>query len=227
MGPYSHFALAQQLITQLQPADPDSYSWGAIIPDIRYLAQMRRSQTHLPRERLREMCYTYPYLKSFLLGYQVHCLIDEIDVPEAVGMAFPLRCIQYLTRKPFSGQQIIMMVELYYLHAPVQSGWISGAYNEVLAELEIDPDMVWNFSGAMQQYIARPSTDTALAAFTRMGIVNHSRLDKYWRAFRSLENKPALKSLLFWSIRNARLDRRVTRHVCSVLCPASPVSAAV
>ena len=77
MGPYSHYFLAAKLAPILKPGDPAAYHWGAIVPDIRYLAKIRRADTHLEQDRIREMAARYPHLSSFLLGYQVHCLIDE------------------------------------------------------------------------------------------------------------------------------------------------------
>jgi hypothetical protein len=88
MGPYSHYTLATRLEPSLQPENRKTYYWGAVAPDIRYLANMRREQTHLGLERINELKSYYPHLRSFLSGYQVHILTDQIDVSQAVGAAF-------------------------------------------------------------------------------------------------------------------------------------------
>ena len=42
---YSHLVVAHALLPHLQPASPSEYYWGAVAPDIRYAAGLRRRQT--------------------------------------------------------------------------------------------------------------------------------------------------------------------------------------
>jgi hypothetical protein len=63
MGPYSHFVMATRVITLVRPQDESEYYWGSIIPDIRYLAEMPRAQTHIDEQRIGEFTALYPQLK--------------------------------------------------------------------------------------------------------------------------------------------------------------------
>ena len=99
MHPYSHYFLAVRLEAELSPALPGEYYWGAILPDIRYLSAMRREHTHLPRAQISALFAQYPHLRSFLQGYQLHCLLDELDSVAIVGRAFPINLFQAALRR--------------------------------------------------------------------------------------------------------------------------------
>ena len=62
MNPYSHYLLASKAAPLIQPDHPAEYYLGSIIPDIRYLAGIRREQTHLSRARIQEYRSAYPHL---------------------------------------------------------------------------------------------------------------------------------------------------------------------
>lgn len=213
MGPYSHYILAQALCGALKPDDPADYFWGAIIPDIRYLAEMRRERTHLSQTAIQEYAARYPHLKSFLLGYTVHCLIDQYDFPKAVSAAFPLNLLQRARRKTFSPQQMTMFVEMYFLQAlPVESK-ICGCHNEMLGDLGITPEQTNLFFQAMQEYIQSHSFEGALAAFQKIHMIENGRIEKYPRVYQSMQSNSIQQTLLILSVRNARLEQRVPQYV--------------
>jgi hypothetical protein len=215
MGPYSHFVMAHRVITLVRPQDESEYYWGSIIPDIRYLAEMRRAQTHIDEQRIREFALCYPHLKSFLQGYRVHCLIDEIDLQAVVGKAFPLNIINWMFKGKISQPQIAMLVELYYLQAAHSGQLISGSQNEVLAELGIKPAHVDIFLLAMQEYFQSPCFETVFSAFQRIGMVKNPRAEKYINAARQLQRNPLLLNLLMTAVKNSNLDRLAIAHISS------------
>ena len=216
MGPYSHFALANTVISLVRPENEGEYYWGSVAPDIRYLAGMRRAQTHIDEQRIREYIVRYPHLKSFLQGYRVHCLIDEIDLQEVVGKLFPLNIINWLSNGKISQPQIAMLVELYYLqtaHPGVQS--MSGIQNEMLAELGIEPAHIDNFLSAMQEYIQSPCFETGYSTFQRIGMINNSRVEKYKSAARQLQKNALIRNFLMVGVKHADLTRLAVAHVGS------------
>ncbi len=215
MGPYSHYVLAAKLEPDLQPEHRKAYSWGAVIPDIRYLAQMRRDHTHLGLDRLKELVSCYPNLRSFLSGYQVHILIDQIDVSQTVGSAFPLNLLKMALRKSISSHQMTMLVEMYYLRSGMVREPLSGDYNEVLADLGITAEQTRVFHQALQEYFEARSFEAALSAFQKIGIIENSRLEKYLSSYRMMQKRKVLSNLVMLSIKNARLDSRVMEHVRS------------
>ncbi len=110
MNFYSHIVLASNLEEQLRPENSKEYYLGTVVPDIRYLYGWRRQHTHLPMERIAEFAAQYPHLESFLLGYQVHCIIDEFDSADQV-LRFPAN----LMMKRLPRQFLPMLVESFYL----------------------------------------------------------------------------------------------------------------
>lgn len=217
MGPYSHYVLAAKLAPVLQPHDPAAYAWGSIIPDIRYLAGMRRDHTHLNQVRLRALASRYPHLASFLLGYQVHCLLDEIDVSWVIGAAFPLNVIGRALRKNVSQQQLTMLAEMYFLQSTVMDIAFAGGHNEVLNDLGVTPDQTGTFFQAMQAYFRFHSLDAAISAFKEIGMIKNGRLEKYQNAYEAMRRSKLMNDILLLSMKNARLEAHATNHVLSSL----------
>jgi hypothetical protein len=218
MGPYSHYVLAAKLEQSIQPEDRKEYYWGAVAADIRYLANMRRSQTHLGQDRLKELFACYPHLRSFLLGYQVHVLIDEFEQDELMQMvsdSFPLNLLKKLRRKSIAPEQMILLVEVYFLQNVNVTEALSGSHNEVLSDLGITSEQTNIYQQALQAYFRLRSFDAALCAFQAIGMIQNSRFEKYRNAFKAMQKRKIMTSLLMLSIKNARLDSRVMEHVRS------------
>jgi hypothetical protein len=213
MGPYSHFIMATRVITLVRPQDESEFYWGSIVPDIRYLAGMRRAQTHIDRLRIQEFITRYPHLKSFLQGYRLHCLMDEINLQEEVGKVFPLNVINWLFNGKITQQQITMLVELYFTQTVKTNLSINGGQNEVLAELGIQSSQTDLFLSAMQAYIHSPCLDTSYSTFQRLGIVNNSSIDRYMGAARNIQKSTLLRSLLLLGVKNAKLPRHAVAQV--------------
>jgi hypothetical protein len=215
MGPYSHYILAAKLEPSLQPEQPAAYYWGAVAPDIRYLANLRRDHTHLGQDRILELTACYPHLRSFLLGYQVHVLIDQIDVAHSIGAAFPLNLVQKVRRKKISSQQMTMLVEMYYFQSGISGQPLSGEHNEVLSDLGITSEQTRVFHQGLQEYFDARSLEAAVYAFQKIGMIQNDRLQKYLNAYRTMQKQKVLNFLLILTIKNARLDSRVLDHVRS------------
>lgn len=217
MNLYSHFVLATRLGPIFRPEDQAEYTWGAIVPDIRYLAGLPRSQTHLPKEKIQALCSRYPHLYPFLQGYRVHCVLDEIDLARTVGAAFPIRQISQALHRKFSLQQLAVLVELYYLKTARPSGEISGAANEVLAGMGISSQHTRDYAAAARAYLSAPSYETALPAFHHLGFLEDTRTERYVDAFHTLRRNPLLLNLLLLGVRNAGLEREAARRMQPVL----------
>lgn len=213
MGPYSHFILAAQLAPHLQPEPAADFYWGAIVPDIRYLANMRREQTHLNQERLRQLKQSYPQFHAFLLGYEVHCLIDRVDLTQCIGHAFPLNLLQRMRGKPFSQEQLTILAEMTYLQKPANNPAYLWEHNPILDELGITPDQTALYAGALSGYIRSHSMDTALAAFQAIGMINHARFEKYQKAYHATQGNFLINTLFRISMKTARLEQRVKQSV--------------
>ena len=186
---------------------------------MRYLAGVRRQQTHLPREAIRAWLPAYPHLRAFILGYQVHCLLDEIDLARVVGRALHFNLLSAVRRRGFSGQQMAALVELRYLQRPLLSQRastaqpVSGAHNPILATLGILPEHSAALSDALREYLAAPSFQSALRAFQQMGLAGDARIDRYIQAAQALEQHTTLRALLLLGVRASGLERLALEHV--------------
>jgi hypothetical protein len=220
MGPYSHYFLAAKLESTIQPENRKEYYWGAVAPDIRYLANMRRSQTHLELDRLKELISYYPHLCSFLSGYQVHILIDQFDQEEILRMvsaSFPLNLLKKVLRRSISPEQMTMLMEMYYLQSGPLEVVLPGEHNEVLSDLGITPEQTLLFQQALRQYFGKRSFEAALSAFQKIGMIQNTRIEKYKHAYHKMQQGKATNLLIILSIKNARLESRVIKHVRSKL----------
>jgi len=206
---YTHALLAQRLLQLVQPTHPADYLWGSVIPDIRYLTGMQRQATHLPDDDITRWRERYPNLESFIQGYRVHCLIDRIDAVQVLSRKFPLNILQRVRRKPVSQQQAVVIVELYYHQAAPQGLSLTGGHNAILQELGIGADHTQNYAAAIAEYLAAPSLPNAITAFTRLGIIEDTRIEKYVSAYRSIHNNRLLMWAMMTSARNARLEELV------------------
>ncbi len=210
---YSHYILAARAAPLLQPDNLADYFWGTLVPDVRYLAHMRRKMTHLHPEEIQGWAAQYPHLRSFILGYRVHCLLDDILLAEVVGRAFPLNLVQWLSRQRLAYQHFAVLTELYFLQSPPVKQPISGEYNEIIACLGVSREHAAAYACAMQEYIASPTFETAMRAFQKLGLVNDDRIDRYLGAARSINNNLVLQKFLVASVRNSGLERLALREI--------------
>jgi hypothetical protein len=214
VGPYSHVILAKQLLSLINPTNVEEYLWGAVAPDVRYLAQIRRDVTHLPDEKIAGWLARYPECSSFIQGYRVHCLIDRIDAARAVSGAFPLK----LLRRKLSSQQVTVMIELYY-HQKFPQGpgvWLSATWPPMLAQLGISSEACETFARGMNAYFAAPDEAHMLNAFDRLGILTDVRVQKYRQAHNQLMKNRVLLWALMTGVKNAHLDA-AARLACAAI----------
>lgn len=217
MGPFSHLTMAVQLAPVLRPGNLDEFYWGAVAPDIRYLAYIQREKTHISQECIDEYEARYPHLRSFLLGYRVHVLTDQVDINRMIRSTFPVNVITKIRRKPISQQQTTMLVEMYYLRTANGAGRLAGEYNEVLADLGILPEQALKFQHALQRYFLERSFDAALPAFQEIGMIQSSRVERYLKAYQNMQKQGVLSSLFLHAVQNARINANVVDYVRTCL----------
>lgn len=215
MNPYSHLVIAARLEMYLQPQDPADYYWGAVAPDVRYLAGMQRSRTHLLPEDIADAMLRHPQLRSFLQGYLVHCLTDEIHLKPLLFQRFPLS----LLRRVFSQQRLAVLLEFYYFEQQAFSAPApSGRYNAFLAELGIDEPAASQFHQALNRYITCTSFESVVAGVLPvLGLVGDSRIEKYLAAARSFQRHHLLRKALFSVIEASRLQEKILAEATRML----------
>jgi hypothetical protein len=214
LNPYTHYTLALKLITLFEPADPDEFIWGSLVPDIRYLAGLPREQTHFSPDQLQGLLQNYPDLKSFLQGYQLHCFLDLIDVTQVVSQVFPYNFIRQVLRRKLSQPQISILIELYYLETapknPPHKLDLKKHYNEVLAKIGVCPSQADTFYLAMQEYISAPDFRSAFSLFQKIGVVKSIQGIKYLNAYQSIQKNGIFMKIMLNGIKKANLEQKST-----------------
>lgn len=211
MNTYSHLALAAQLEKQLNPQNPADYYWGAVVPDIRYLTGMPRSATHIPFERIRAYFSLYPQLDSFISGYLVHCLLDDIDLNKVYARRLAFRLVQ----KRFPAQFSPVLLEFYYLDQPPIQVSLSGVCNEILGELGVRPEQTAAFAAYLETFLAAPSFESAAVVLENLGLSGDQRIAKYLGIAKTIQKNRLLKQLLFAGMNFPELNDLFVNYVLS------------
>lgn len=210
---YAHLALAHIAAVRLQPAFLDEFAWGAIIPDIYRLAGMERSQTHLKKQTMEGVIKGYPEQRSFVQGYRVHLLLDEIDLVKSIRLTFPVIqskpiFSQYFARY-LSESNLKLLVEDYFLGSNLHQrlSAVSGKQNDILTKLGICQDMVEAYAARAQAYLyKRPIKNRSVQNLeTELNDLYAIRDDIC--TYRQLRRNPLLYSILTLAVKNAGLER--------------------
>jgi hypothetical protein len=213
MNPYSHIVIASKLEAIVNPENIQEYYWGAIAPDIRYLAAMQRQQTHIPSQRIVEFISQYPHLKSFLQGYLVHCLSDEIELKQVFFQNFPF----YILKSKISRRRIAAILELFYFENEKVKNQLSGSYNEVMSELGLSETVSTKFSQSISQYVMSPSHESGLSnLFQILSLENDSRMDRYKAAAKGFQKNWLLKNALFFGTKTGKISEQIISMVASL-----------
>ena len=206
MNPYTHLVVASRLAALARPAEPDEYYWGAVAPDMRYVAAMRRRQTHLPTDQVLALFERYPQRESFLQGYLVHCLADQINLVQLFGRRLPLGAFQ----DRLTHHHCAILLELFCIERrPVRCD-LSGTHNEVLDELGLSEQVSARFAQFAGEY-ARSAYETRRLSVTPIpGLeADDPRITGYVAAIEAFQRRRALKSALFLGVRAGGIFRRI------------------
>ena len=215
MGPYSHIILASELEKFIKPDNAQEYYWGAIAPDTRYLMQgMNRKQTHISSGEIMDYMGQYPELESFLQGYLVHCVTDQLDLPKLIQQKIPLS----LQKNELSTQQSTVILEFFNIlrTKPVKKT-LSEESNIVLEQIGIGKEQAIRFAHEMNQYISSPSFVSLLNLYQNMGLVGNGRIEKYKIAFQRFQGKWFRKNVIMFFLHVGRLNEEIILLVKSNL----------
>lgn len=203
---YSHLVIAHELLPDVQPADLPEYYWGAIAPDVRYLAGLPRRRTHPPLDVVRTWPGRYPELRSFVLGYWVHVLADERDAAGFVYDGIPLRALRQVLPRSLAA----VWLEAAYAEQVRLQVCVSGSFNPILADMGIPPEAAASYARAANRYAAAPSLEMAFEMLVELGLSGSPRLQRYLRIARLVQASPLLRRMLLGRIDTARITRRIT-----------------
>jgi hypothetical protein len=189
MKPYTHFVIAAQLEEDILPELPEEYYWGAVAPDVRFIAGVRREETHLSPEKILGFLEKYPHLKSFIQGYLVHCLTDSVEPRALLNKKVILRPFLQHASIHF----IATIIEAFYMeNYPIQKP-VSGKANEMLHDSGIRAEHLEKEVVLIKSYLEKPDMETNLAyvkSGANRGLLTH------FKELESIQNNPLVKP--FW-----------------------------
>lgn len=173
---------------------------------------LQRQQTHISSQRIVRYIFNYPHLKSFLQGYLVHCLSDEIELGHIFFQHFPF----FILKRKMSRQQIAAILEIYFFENE-RSNKACLTYNEVLSELGLSEETSTKFSQSISRYIISSSPKSRLSdLFYLLGLENDSQTDKYMSAVKSFQKNWFLKNALFFEIRTSKISEQIVSKAASL-----------
>ncbi len=207
MNPYSHLIIASQLEGETKPTNPAEYYWGAIAPDVRYIAGVPRSQTHLEPEAMLEFLAKYPHIKPFIQGYLVHCLTDLIELKTLLRR----NLIIHLIRSRVSHHILAVMVEAFFIEQSLVRKQVQGEPNEIFRDLGIPDEKTAEFGKLMNRFLANPSFEAEIEFVRAFGA--NLRLEKYISAMKNLQKYAFLKPVFFRLIDMDGLNRKVLAEI--------------
>lgn len=206
MNPYTHIILAQQLIETLHPENLTDYFWGAIAPDIRYVARIPRETTHKNKAQLQELFQKYPHQKSFIQGYQVHCLLDYVDLTDVAYQYVPLRWLKKVAPKLALHRQITLFFELYCIHTYPNGIRIEGQTNEILSDLGITALQIQQFLAIMQPYYTKPGFKAAMNTMKSFGMISNNPVGLMIQTAAALMEPPFIRSQILKHIHGDQME---------------------
>jgi hypothetical protein len=213
---YSHLVVAQALVPHLQPVDLSEYYWGAVAPDIRYVAGLNRRQTHRPVEEVCGWLDSEPQLRDFILGYLVHILTDERDAAGALYDGFPVTFI----RRRLPRSLAAALLESAFPGSVRLAVQLAGTDNVLLDGMGVPRSLLAPFARGAARYVSAPSLQLALELLTGLGFEGIPRLERYMRIACWLERHPRMRHLVTGGIAGvmSRVDLTgVTRRITADL----------
>jgi len=215
MGPYSHIILASELEEYIKPDNTREFYWGTIAPDTRYLMKgMSRDQTHISPDEILDYLHRHPQLKSFLQGYLVHCLADQLEMPELMQRKFPLSW----QKDKLSSWQCTVILELFnILRTKPPEKLIPEKYNVVLEDIGISEEQAIKFAKEMNQYLTSPSVISLLSMYQRIGLANNGRIEKYHIAFQRFQKNWLRKNMILLGLHVRKINNEIASLVKSNL----------
>jgi hypothetical protein len=210
MKPYSHFVIAAQLENDIHPKSSEEFYWGSVAPDARFAAGVSREQTHLSPEKILGYLDKYPHLESFIQGYLIHCLIDNVNTRALLHTKILLR--PFLQRA--SIQFISTIIEAFYIENMSIPKTISGNTNEMLDELGIHKEHIESEVCLMKSYLERPNFETNIA-YVKSG--TNPGLKPFVKELESIQSNPLIKPLWFNLADFGKLNEEVVLQVRGVM----------
>ena len=148
----------------------------------------------------------YPHLESFIQGYLIHCLTDDVEVGVLLRQRVTL--LPYL--KLASTQFIATIIELFYIENYPVHRPVSGDANEMLTEIGILDKFIKAEFNILKPYLEKPCLE---AIYTYMESGVNPRLQNYLEEIEGIKNDPLVRQLWFDLADLNRLNQQVVSQI--------------
>jgi hypothetical protein len=199
---YSHLYYAVSLEHCLQPEDPAQYYLGAVAPDLRYPAGLRRQQTHLSSIAVLNAMDAHSELRSFLLGYLLHCETDLLDLTVVL---FGRSLLRFLSKR-VQLQLTFVYLEDWYLAHERLNPHVAEQGNAMLAQLGVPDELVQRYAGGINLFLKAPSLEREIQILSGDISMKH-RVGASTRLLIRLLTHPVIKRLMLAGVPLERVAR--------------------
>lgn len=187
-APITHIVLGKKIHQHFFPhLDFPSFIVGTSFPDIRYVSQLTRQQTHLQDIHLKDINTKDP----FLAGFQIHSLIDLIA--NKIGQE---KMSSFSLEKNRENGLALKFYQDKILY-PEINNWpqIGSFFDRVYlqeTDMRVSIENVQAWHNWLQEYFEKGPTEKSLETFSK-NIGQLQLVDKIVKSFKKMEQNPHIK----------------------------------
>jgi len=203
---YSHLITSSIIKNKIEISDFNAYYFGTVFPDIRYLLKLPRHYTHLPSDEVLDYITEFEKDKNFLIGYYLHCVLDELDLPALISGKIPAKLLQGI----LSHKVKTVLLEYYFRDNYPSDIEILPVANGITEELNISRESLVNYVDLLNQYLKTDSLHQVVNTLENLGISRFGSVEKYLSAAEFVEKHEHIRHLLFSVLEIKTLESEIT-----------------
>jgi hypothetical protein len=194
--PYAHFVVAHQCLPRLAVPDLIDFYLGAFMPDIRYFTGKQRAFYHFPAVTLNERIAGMHVPESFVLGYKIHLILDELWGSSALKKGYQ-QAFPRLIRKRLSPRILEVAFELFCLDQHPIDLHLEVRENDLTRSLEITRADLVQAVALLQQYLDQRSLRAAFLIAQSTSKYPPARLAELNRFSKIIETHRLVRSITY------------------------------
>ena len=192
----THVYVATVLEKVLNPDNAPEFYLGATIPDVRYFANIPRTNTHFSREETKQKFPDAP--QDFLLGYDMHLALDEYTIESGVrdemAKKFPPMVQEYA-----GGTAVEVIIAMYSMMNLMgeEDVVLSKTYQSELKNIEVLEDPFTIFVQTVQKMVdVRSERVFSEVMMREPRLQNDKRLKKLYDVGTYIDENPLVRNYL-------------------------------
>jgi hypothetical protein len=175
--PYAHLSLAHGCTEILHISNYNEFYIGAIAPDMRYFTKKPREEYHFSLETLYKITRGMTVSSSFITGYMVHLMIDELWYTPENAQRFRNQSLIFL-RNRLSPKLIEAAFEFFCFTKRSVITHLQSVENELTVLLGIKAEHIDKAINTIERYNNERNLQVGIDTAIELGIYSPSRLDQ-------------------------------------------------